>query len=987
MSSVMKTLRPCSIAVLLASAVSNGADEAGIEFFKSDVRPIFQKNCFQCHGGTDSRGEVKVRGGLQLISRKGILIGGEHGPAVDLEKPEKSLMLEVLSYENEDLEMPPRGKLDASKIETIRKWIGMGAPWTPEDADLLVEVHDSLEGVTKVNETTRNHWSYRPMERPEVPATKHAGWSKNPIDAFIVSKLEEKGLSPNPAADRAEWLRRSSYDLTGLPPTLEEVRRFVADPAPDAWEKEIERLLAMPQYGEKWSRHWLDVVRYAESNGFERDDEKPFVWRYRDWVIDAFNDDKPYDRFVAEQIAGDELPDRDAESITATGFHRLMQWDDEPADRVQYEFDVLDDNLRVITEGFMAMTVGCARCHDHKGDPIPQADYYRLTAFLRGITPMQRGKPSLVSLPPSPEDVKQHAVTEESLVAEESRLREQLEKIEAAAMTLAREKRPDLARQVVGGGRRRHLVTDARTKAWTWHYTTEPPAAEWSLVSFRAEQEGWKEGLAGFGTGAPGVTARTPWSGADIWLQTSFLLEAVPEKVVMHLYHDENVELFLNGTPVLSRKGFVTEYQTIEMSDAFMGALQTGRNVLAARVTQTGGGQYFDLGLEVGGLLPGELVKQVGLPEGLLRRYQQIQKRLDNLRRKQTPAEMRVLAVDEVGRKAPPTHLLIRGSAHAPEGEVQPGFPAIWGGEDVEIEPLPPEVNSSGRRLALAKWLTRPDHPRTARVMVNRIWQHHFGRGLSPTPNDFGYLGTEATHPELLDWLATEFVKRGWSVKEMHRLIMSSQAYRMSAASREKEAAQDPSNEWFWRFNPRRLTAEEIRDSILLATGELNLQQSGPSVYVDLPEEVLATSSTKGGKWGTSPPDQANRRSIYVKLKRSLMPPMFADFDLSDIDNSCAVRFVTTVPTQALGMLHSDFTNGKAAKLADRLRAEHPEDTKAQVGRAFELLMSRPADPDDVAGSLKFIEKMKSGHKLDDKTALDRYCLALLNLNEFLFLD
>src|SRR5690606_18009832 len=269
-----------------------------------------------------------------------------------------------------------------------RRWLEMGAPWTPEDADALVEIHDPLSGITAVNEKTRSHWSYRPMSRPEPPGVEDPEWAKNPIDSFLRAAMEEKGVQPAPEAPRAVLLRRLSYDLTGLPPTLADIRAFEADPAPDAWERRVEALLASPAYGEKWARHWLDVVRYAESNGFERDNDKPFVWRYRDYVIRAFNEDKPYDRFVLEQVAGDELPDAGTDAMIATGFHRLMPWDDEPADREQHFHDVLDDNVRTLTEGFLAMTVGCARCHDHKGDPIPQRDYFKFAAFLRGTEPM-----------------------------------------------------------------------------------------------------------------------------------------------------------------------------------------------------------------------------------------------------------------------------------------------------------------------------------------------------------------------------------------------------------------------------------------------------------------------------------------------------------------------------------------------------------------------------------------------------------------------
>jgi hypothetical protein len=367
--------------------------------------------------------------------------------------------------------------------------------------------------------------------------------------------------------------------------------------------------------------------------------------------------------------------------------------------------------------------------------------------------------------------------------------------------------------------------------------------------------------------------------------------------------------------------------------------------------------------------------------------YRRGVKRLGEIEDLKKSPGIEALVITESGPVPPPTHLMIRGSAHA-EGEVvTPGFPVIWGGEAAAI-PAPPEgAATSGRRLALARWMTRPDHPRTARVMVNRMWQHHFGRGLSPTPNDFGFLGTPATHPELLDWLATEFVAKGWSMKAIHRLLLHSKTYRLAISDDPKSSATDPANEWFWRFNPRRLTAEEVRDSILASTGELNLEMGGPSVFIPMPEEVLATSSTKGGKWGTSPPDQANRRSIYAKIKRSLQPPMFTDFDLADTDNPCPVRFTTTVPTQALAMMNSEFIHDKAKALAGRLTREHPGDLQAQVRSAFELVLSRGPDESEMVRSLAFIGKLKTESKLDPDLALQRFAIAVFSFNEFFYLD
>ncbi|MFZ9937502.1 MAG: DUF1553 domain-containing protein [Luteolibacter sp.] len=974
--------------VLFPALILSAAAEEGVAFFRDQVKPILAANCFKCHGGENPRGEIKIRGGLQMISRKGLLLGGEHGPAIDLANPSESLILKALSYEDEEMEMPPRGKLPDAQIELIRQWIEKGAPWTPEDEDRLIEVDDPHAAITEVNEKTRSHWSYRPMQRPPVPEVKDPDWGVHPVDAFLMARLEKHGLQPAAPASRASLLRRASYDLTGLPPTLAEIRAFENDDSPDAWEKQVDRLLASPHYGEKWARHWLDLVRYAESNGFERDAEKPFVWRYRDWVVRSFNEDLPYSRFISEQLAGDELPDRDADSLIATGYHRLMQWDDEPADKVQYPFDVLDDNVRITSEAFMAMTLGCARCHDHKGDPIPQRDYYRFQAFFRGISPISKGEANVVTIdmPDSPGG-NQEALAK--MREEEESLRGVQASIEKEAVTLAREKHPGLAARLGDKDKARWIVTDARTEPWEWYYTTKQPHPDWSEVSFRAEQHNWQKGPAGFGTSAPGVMAKTEWKSRSIWLQTSFLLEEIPDQLQLHLYHDENVELYLNGQPVVQRQGYTRDYLGIPAPAEFLRHLQTGRNVLAAKVTQTSGGQFFDLGIERDSLTPRSRVLDHHVVSAeTIARYQNATKRLATIEKaRQAPSGIKALVVAEGGRSVPPTHVHIRGSAHAEGEQVEPGFPAIWGGEKAVIAPLPPEIPSSGRRLALATWLTRPDHPRTARVMVNRIWQHHFGRGLCPTPNDFGYLGTAPTHPELLDWLATEFVRLGWSVKSMHRLLMTSRSYQMSVESSPREMAADPANDHFWRFNPRRLTAEEIRDSILNATGELNRQIGGPSVFIELPEEVIATSSTKAGKWGRSPVDQQNRRSLYVKMKRSLLPPMFSDFDLTDIDNPCPVRFTTTVPTQALAMLHSDFTNQKAVRLADRLRSEHPDDPAAQVRRAFEVLLSRPPSQVELSRSLAFLETLQSEQDLDPTTALNRFALAALNFNEFLFLD
>jgi hypothetical protein len=975
-------MRGFALILLLTAGALEGATEFSAEdiaYFSEEVRPLLQENCFKCHGGEDKHGKVKVRSGLQLISRKGILIGGDHGPAFDEADPSKSRLLYVLTYVDDDLKMPPKEMLDEETVAVFKEWVKRGLPWTPEDADRLVEVeHDDRE-ITTINEHTKSRWSYRPMVRPEVPTVAEAAW-KAPIDSFIYDAVDAKGLTPSGEASRGELIRRAYYNLTGLAPTLAEVQAFEQDASPDAWEKVIDRLLASPGYGEKWARHWLDLVRYGETNGFERDADKLQVWRYRDYVIKAFNEDRPYDQFVREQLAGDEFPVTSLDSMVATGYHRLMQWDDEAADKKQNYYDVLDDNLRTTTEGLLGMTIGCARCHDHKGDPISQVDYYSFLSFFRGIAPMRRGK-GLVErvVAEGVEDGYEAAVEAHRVQGE--RWQEELAVI-AAQMREANEGASDQVASPLAV-----FVADARSpKPSNWHYTVTQPADGWEAVGFRAEKAAWQMGLGGFGTNAPEAKVRTKWDTPELWLQTTFLLEEIPKALSLSLHHDEELELYLNGQLVLSREGFRANYDEFVAAPKFMSALQTGRNVVAAHVRQSAGGQYFDFGVRLES--KAAPVKKAKAGE-LAKRHKRFQDRLRKHQGNPPKRGVDVMAASEVGKKSPPTYVHIRGNANSEdeEREVQPRIPSIFGGELLPVEPPASGRNSSGRRTALADWICRDDNPRTARVMMNRVWQHHFGRGICPTPNDFGFLGEMPTHPELLDWLATEFVAQGWSLKAMHKQIMLSRAFRMSSRATPDGLAKDPDNESFWRFDMRRLTAEEVRDSILAVSGTLNRKMGGPSVFIPLPAAVLATSSTKGASWGKSSPEDEVRRSVYVKVKRSMVPPQFADLDVADTDTSCPVRFVTTVPTQALGFLNSEFMNAQAEVFAKRLRADAGPERRDQVRLALELAMARPVSEGELESSDEFFEAMRTQHGLSEEESLDRFALLVLNLNEFIFLD
>ncbi|MDA7680756.1 DUF1549 and DUF1553 domain-containing protein [Verrucomicrobiales bacterium] len=869
--------------------------------------------------------------------------------------------------------------------------------WIFSSSIFLASLVFSKDKITEINETTKNYWSHLPLNAPPVPKVKNPEWVKNPIDAFILSKLNKNGLKPNEQASKSELARRAYLNLTGLAPTPDQVSKFVTDNSPDAWEKLINNLLDSPQYGEKWARHWLDVVRYAESNGFERDSNKPHIWRYRDWVIDAYNNDKPYDRFIMEQLAGDELEDVDHDSIIATGFFRLMQWDDEPVDRLQARYDVLDDIVRVTTEGFLGMTLGCARCHDSKVDPIKQKDYYSFMAFFNGVTNNDKGRGVVVDLNQvgDPKKREEQQKNRQDRITDLSNRIAAIEKIANVRFAKRDAKISEDLKNQPTSPDENVLVANHRKREQQWYYTTEKPSDDWSAVGFRPKEAKWKTGIAPFGGSVPNENSKTPWKSSDIWLQTSFQLTLIPKALKMQIYHDEDTEIYLNGQEIASLKGFVAKYIDVHLDQKALSALQTGRNVISVHVNNKGGGQFFDMSFEAAdpkrvSVNIADLILDRGseiFKEDQINTYRQFVNDLKKLKTPQTKGPLQAMVVKEFGTNAEQMHVHYRGNANVKGDPVEPGFPPILGGTKPQIPAPKPGQKTTGRRTVLGNWITDPKNPRTSRVAVNRVWQNHFGKGICSTSSDFGYLGEEPTHPELLDWMATEFVEKGWSVKELQRMIMLSNTYKMSSRSQEEALAKDPQNKLIWRFNMRRMSAEEIRDNILSVTGQLNLKMGGESFYSKLDEAVLATSSTKGGKWGNSSPEERNRRAVYIKIKRSLKDPMLTGFDFADTDAPCPQRFTTTVATQALNLLNSNFVNDKAAIFAKRLEEEVKGDITARIKRGLEIVTSKPANPKSLKIAEEMVKKLKSDHGLDDQAALQRFCLVALNMNEFIFVD
>lgn len=712
-------------------------------------------------------------------------------------------------------------------------------------------------------------WAYQSPARSPLPAVKNAAWVRNAVDAFILARLEAKGLSPSPAADPAVLIRRLSFDLTGLPPTPEEVAAFVNDPSPDTYEKLVDRLLASPRYGEHWAMYWLDLVRFAESDGFKADDPRPQAWRYRDYVIRALNTDKPYDRFLKEQLAGDELYPGNLEALVATGFNRHYAEEYNAVNLEQRRQEILNDMTDTTTQVFLGLTVGCARCHDHKYDPIKQEDYYRIQAFFAGYYP--------VDVPfAEPAEVAKHRQQEHEWQERTAELRQRMNALE-----------DPLFKQL---SNRRRL--------------------------------------------------RFPKEYQD-------LLD-IPES---------------QRTPFQQQLALMVEKQ-----------VQIGRD---------------------------EVVKAMK-PE-VREQWQGLAKQMDEFTRLKPTPLPGAMAITDVRATAPPTFLLRRGEWRLRDHEVAPGYLSAI--DDRHATIASSSSTSSGRRTALAEWLTRPDHPLTGRVMMNRLWQQHFGRGIVGTPSDFGVQGDAPTHPELLDWLARDFVDSGWSLKAMHRLLVTSATYRQVSQPRNDESKSgiDPDNQMLWRMNRRRLEGEALRDAMLSVSGQLNPKAGGPSVYPELPTEL----GKAGGKWPVSADvGERNRASIYVFVKRNLRYPLFDTFDAPDRNVTCARRHISTTAPQALMLLNSKITLDFARAFATRALAES-RDPAAVIDRTYGLALGRRPDAEERRRMADFLQRQTEllRPRLSDKNpplrptaapadcdpaygaAVVDLCHSILNLNEFMYVD
>jgi hypothetical protein len=831
-----------------------------IEFFEKKIRPVLADNCYGCH----SAQAKKLMGGLLLDSREAMLKGGASGqPALIPGDPENSLLIKAIRYTGSKPQMPPAGRLPDQVIKDFEQWVKMGAP-DPRKSQTAAASTDWQP--YDFNEA-KKFWSFQPIKDSPPPQVKNVAWVKTPIDNFILARLEEKGLKPLGEADRRTLIRRATFDLTGLPPTPEEVEAFLSDNSPNAFEKVVDRLLASPAYGEKWGRHWLDIVRYADTAGCNSDFPIPSAYKYRNYVIKSFNEDKPYDQFIREQIAGDLLPSKtEAESfekLIATGYIAISR---RFGSRNKEFHLTIDDTIDNLGKAFLGLSISCARCHDHKFDPIPMRDYYALYGIFNSSRYAFPGQ----EIYPHPAD----------------------------------------------------FVALASGKEAERFYSYQKELAE---LDDRKE----------FLTAEKGYAARNK------------KLKEQQEKSAQSAAGSEN------------------KAANEQKSSSSLLRVETASDPKPAD---------FDRDADNWS----RAAKTTRMPEEVDAELREVKARIAELHDNPVKVEKAYAVVDGYAHNA---RMHRRGDRNNLGDEVPRGFLTILGGQKV-----PADYKGSGRDL-LAAWIADPKNPLTARVMVNRIWQYHFGKGLVKTPNDFGTRGAAPTHPELLDWLAARFIEGGWSVKRMHRLMMLSHVYQLASAHDPKQAAIDVNNDYLWRFNRRRLSAEEIRDAIMAVSGTLDRTMGGQHPFP--PENT----------WRYTQHEQffalyeTNRRSVYLMQQRLKKHPFFELFDGADQSAITAPRSQSTTPLQALFLMNNAWLHEQADRFAVRVGMAY-DNWRERIDYAFRLAYGRPAKGEEVKEAMAYLRKVREELQAV-KTAPDHlrraslasYLRVLLSSNEFLYVD
>jgi mono/diheme cytochrome c family protein len=959
-------LAACLSAVPLARGASVPADQ--LQFFEQKIRPVLVEHCYECHS---ARAE-KLKGGLLLDSKSGWQAGGDSGdPIIVPGKPGESLLLRVLRHEVEDLKMPPKqARLPDRVIADFTTWIRAGAA-DPREAT-----------VTQPRRADKSWWSLQPLADAAIPSPKGlpGAWSRNPIDRYIFAKLAGLGLQPNPPADARTLIRRMTYDLTGLPPTPGEVESFIADHRADAHravETLVDRLLASPHYGERWGRHWLDVVRFGESNGFERNFLITDLWPFRDYVIRSLNEDKPFNRFIVEHLAGDVVGKDDPDVEVASAFLVAGPYDDvgnqDPVAAANIRANTLDEIISTTGAAFLGLTINCAKCHDHKFDPVPTEDYYRMRAAFEGVhhgrrvvaTAEQRGAHAAAT---RPLEERKSALTAEKAALEkeiEAAAREELKR-----RTFAREKaRPELTGEKFPPVEARHVKLVMLADTGNPRGLSSPRLDE--LEVWTAGDRSRNVALASNGATVAGNTARQADDfagayGVELVNDGRFgarWFAAAPHELTVTFPRPERIDRITfshtRGSSVLRGLGeFPCEYEIRVSLDG-----QDWRTVATSEDREPWSEAH---GVERirRSIVTGEQKQQLA---ALNRQLADVQRELNAI-----PP----LPQAWVGTRSQPKERTVVFKGGDPTKPGEPVLPASLQvlGQVTTPYALEPDVAEAERRLALARWIVREDNPLTARVLANRVWHYHFGTGIVDTPSDFGFLGGQPTHPGLLDWLARRLRAHGWRLKPLHREILLSQTYLQSGAFREDAARVDGDARLLWRFPPRRLSAEEIRDTMLTVAGKLDLRMGGPGfqLYRYMSDNVSTYFPLDEVGPGTY------RRAIYHQNARASVVDVLSDFDLPDNAFAAPKRANTTTPLQALTLLNHRFTLDMAAAFARRIEKESDTGTTpVRVERAYAIAIQRPPRPAERDAAVQLIE----AH------GLDAFCRALLNANELIHLE
>lgn len=979
--------------------------------FDAQVAPLIAVRCLSCHNAQEKKGE------LDLSQRAKAMAGGQSGAVIEPGKLDDSLLWDKIVQD----EMPPKKPLTAAEKKIIKDWIDGGAKWGTDPIDPFKFSNEHRAGY--------DWWSLQPVKRSPLPAVKNKSWPRNGIDHFILAKLETHGLSPTAEADRRTYIRRLSFDLLGLPPSPEEVAAFEADKAPDAYEQLVERYLKSPAYGERWARHWLDIVRFGESQGFERDKLRPNSWRYRDWVVWALNHDLPYSQFVSQQIAGDVLKPDDPLAVVATGYLVAAPWDEvgqmqqSAAMRAVVRQDELEDVIGTTMQTFLGLTANCARCHDHKFDPISQREYYQLAASLGGVRHGERESLSNAGKKEALAEAEKLNVRRQQLMTELSQLetplrdtiRDELRNQPPPAVSpptpIARWEFDGNLRDSIGplhgtasGGAKveeGRLILDGRES----YVATEPlrQALTAKTLEVWVKLRDLKQQGGGVMTvqrkGGPFdslvYAEREPgkwFPGSEAFKRSIDLMEASPEtaadKEFVHVaavyQADQMVRLYRNGRPY-GRPYKAVEVVTYDPGETFI--------LFGIRHQPVGGNRMFAGEIERAqlydkALTSEEIAASAGVPsapsdtvsdETLVARLsaKQLAERQRLIRLiTEVESEQKLLnggaTYAVLPRQPEATHVLSRGNPATPSEEVIPGgIHSV--GEFFHDYDLPRDSNEGDRRVKLANWITDPRNPLTGRVMVNRLWHYHFGIGIVDTPNDLGFNGTRPSHPELLDWLASEFADHQGSLKAMHRTIVLSATYRQGTQFNSAAHAVDADNRWLWRKTPLRLDAEAVRDAVLRVTGELNPAMGGPG-YRDF---ETFTSNSQFYQQIDPPGYEYQRRSLYRTWVRSSRNALLDVLDCPDPSTTAPKRAVTTTPLQALALLNNSFMLRMSDKLAERVRHDSPGSAEAQLKRCYELTYQR----------LPTAEELRLTKQFVDQHGLAALARVLFNGNEFLYVD